>query len=275
MSAQNRIKRIGVPDIRARKGGEPLVCLTAYDFPMARLLDPHCDVLLVGDSLGMVVHGLDTTIGVTLDMMILHGKAVMRAAKQALVVIDLPFGTYEASPEQAFASASRALAETGAQAVKIESGVYAGETIRFLTDRGIPVMGHIGLKPQAALNEGGFKARGRSQAEWDRVIAEARAADDAGAFAIVIEGVDEELAREITEQVSVPTIGIGASPACDGQILVTQDLLGLFDWAPKFVKRYAALGETVSDAVGRWAADVRSREFPAAEQTYRIKPNDR
>lgn len=275
MSAQNRIKRIGVPDIRARKGGEPLVCLTAYDFPMARLLDPHCDVLLVGDSLGMVVHGLDTTIGVTLDMMILHGKAVMRAAKQALVVIDLPFGTYEASPEQAFASASRALAETGAQAVKIESGVYAGETIRFLTDRGIPVMGHIGLKPQAALNEGGFKARGRSKTEWDRVIAEAKAADEAGAFAIVIEGVDEELAREITAQVSVPTIGIGASPTCDGQILVTQDLLGLFDWAPKFVKRYASLGGTVSDAVGRWAADVRSREFPAAEQTYRIKPNDR
>lgn len=275
MSAQTRIKRTGVPDIRARKGGEPLVCLTAYDYPMARLLDPHCDVLLVGDSLGMVVHGLDTTIGVTLDMMILHGKAVMRAAKQALVVIDLPFGTYEASPEQAFASASRALAETGAQAVKIESGVYAGETIRFLTDRGIPVMGHIGLKPQAALNEGGFKARGRSKAEWDRVIAEAKATDEAGAFAIVIEGVDEELAREITGAVAVPTIGIGASPACDGQILVTQDMLGLFDWAPKFVKRYAAMGETVSEAVGRWAADVRSREFPGAEQTYRIKPNDR
>lgn len=275
MSAQTRVKRIGVPDIRARKGGEPLVCLTAYDFPMARLLDPHCDVLLVGDSLGMVVHGLDTTIGVTLDMMILHGKAVMRGAKQALVVIDLPFGTYEASPEQAFASASRALAETGAQAVKIESGVYAGETIRFLADRGIPVMGHIGLKPQAALNEGGFKARGRSQAEWDRVIAEAKATDEAGAFAIVIEGVDEELAREITQAVSVPTIGIGASPACDGQILVTQDMLGLFDWAPKFVKRYAALGEAVSDAVGRWAADVRSREFPQAEQTYRVKRSDR
>ena len=180
MSAQTRIKRIGVPDIRARKNGEPLVCLTAYDAPMARLLDPHCDVLLVGDSLGMVVHGLDTTIGVTLDMMILHGKAVMRGAARALVVIDLPFGTYEASPEQAFMSASRALSETGAQAVKIESGVYAGETIRFLAERGIPVMGHIGLKPQAALNEGGFKAKGRSQSERDRVIAEARAADEAG-----------------------------------------------------------------------------------------------
>ncbi|HAQ34681.1 MAG: 3-methyl-2-oxobutanoate hydroxymethyltransferase [Maricaulis sp.] len=275
MSAQTRIKRIGVPDIRARKNGEPLVCLTAYDAPMARLLDPHCDVLLVGDSLGMVVHGLDTTIGVTLDMMILHGKAVMRGAARALVVIDLPFGTYEASPEQAFMSASRALSETGAQAVKIESGVYAGETIRFLAERGIPVMGHIGLKPQAALNEGGFKAKGRSQSERDRVIAEARAADEAGAFAIVIEGVAEDLAREITQQVSVPTIGIGASPACDGQILVTQDMLGLFDWAPKFVKRYAALGEAVSDAVSRWAADVRTREFPQPEQTYTMKGPDR
>lgn len=275
MSAQTRIKRIGVPDIRARKNGEPLVCLTAYDAPMARLLDPHCDVLLVGDSLGMVVHGLDTTIGVTLDMMILHGKAVMRGAARALVVIDLPFGTYEASPEQAFMSASRALSETGAQAVKIESGVYAGETIRFLAERGIPVMGHIGLKPQAALNEGGFKAKGRSQSERDRVIAEARAADEAGAFAIVIEGVAEDLARDITQQVSVPTIGIGASPACDGQILVTQDMLGLFDWAPKFVKRYAALGEAVSDAVSRWAADVRTREFPQPEQTYTMKGPDR
>ncbi len=274
MSAQTRIKRIGVPDIRARKNGEPLVCLTAYDAPMARLLDPHCDVLLVGDSLGMVVHGLDTTIGVTLDMMILHGKAVMRGAARALVVIDLPFGTYEASPEQAFMSASRALSETGAQAVKIESGVYAGETIRFLAERGIPVMGHIGLKPQAALNEGGFKAKGRSQSERDRVIAEARAADEAGAFAIVIEGVAEDLAREITQQVSVPTIGIGASPACDGQILVTQDMLGLFDWTPKFVRRYAQLSEAVQDAVKAYAGDVKSRAFPAAAETYSFKPKN-
>ncbi|MEE2567164.1 3-methyl-2-oxobutanoate hydroxymethyltransferase [Hyphobacterium marinum] len=274
MSAQTRKKRIGVPDIRARKGGEPLVCLTAYDAPMAALLDPHCDVLLVGDSLGMAVHGMDTTIGVTLDMMILHGKAVMRAAKQALVVIDLPFGSYEASPEQAFASASRALAETGAQAVKIESGTYAGETVRFLTERGIPVMGHVGLRPQAALNDGGFRAKGRSQAERDRAIAEAKAADEAGAFAIVIEGVAEDLAREITTAVKAPTIGIGASAACDGQILVTPDMLGLFDWAPKFVKRYASLRDEVDAAVGQYADDVRARRFPEAAQTYEFKPSD-
>ncbi len=274
MSAQNKIKRIGVPDIRARKGGEPLVCLTAYDAPMARLLDPHCDVLLVGDSLGMVVHGLDSTIGVTLDMMILHGQAVMRAAKQALVVIDLPFGTYEKSPGQAFASASRALAETGAQAVKIESGVYAAATIRFLTERGVPVMGHVGLRPQAALNEGGFKAKGRDDMERTRVFNEAREADAAGAFAIVIEGVAEDLAREITAAVKVPTIGIGASASCDGQILVTQDMLGLFDWTPKFVRRYAQLSGLVDEAVAAYAADVKSRAFPADAETYSFKPKN-
>ncbi|MBI1236818.1 MAG: 3-methyl-2-oxobutanoate hydroxymethyltransferase [Alphaproteobacteria bacterium] len=274
MSAQNKIKRIGVPDVRARKGGEPLVCLTAYDAPMARLLDPHCDILLVGDSLGMVVHGLDSTIGVTLDMMILHGKAVMRAAKQALVVIDLPFGTYEESPEQAFASASRVLAETGAQAVKIESGTYAADTIRFLTERGVPVMGHVGLRPQAALNEGGFKAKGRDDMERTRVFNEAREADAAGAFAIVIEGVAEGLAREITEAVKAPTIGIGASAACDGQILVTPDMLGLFDWTPKFVRRYAQLSGVVEEAVAAYAADVRSRAFPADAETYSFKPKN-
>ena len=275
MSAQKPVKRVSVPDIRGRKGGEPLVCLTAYDAPMARLLDPHCDVLLVGDSLGMVVHGMDTTIGVTLDMMILHGKAVMRTAKQALVVIDLPFGSYEASPEKAFESASRVLGETGAQAIKIESGVYSSETIRFLVERGVPVMGHVGLRPQAALNEGGFKAKGRSQAERDTALAEARAADEAGAFAIVIEGVAEDLAREITGAVSVPTIGIGASAACDGQILVTQDMLGLFDWTPKFVKRYGDLSGVISEAVTQYRDDVRARRFPDAAQTYAMTRSDR
>ena len=272
MSSQKQIKRVNVPDVRARKNGEPLVCLTAYDAPMARLLDPHCDVLLVGDSLGMVVHGLDSTIGVTLDMMILHGKAVMRAAERALVVIDLPFGTYEKSPEQAFESASRVLAETGAQAVKIESGVYAAATIRFLAERGIPVMGHVGLRPQASLNEGGFKAKGRDEAERTRVCDEAREADEAGAFAIVIEGVAESLAREITASVKAPTIGIGASAACDGQILVTQDMLGLFDWTPKFVRRYAQLSEIVDEAVQAYAADVKARAFPAGAETYSFKP---
>ncbi|WP_421791343.1 3-methyl-2-oxobutanoate hydroxymethyltransferase [Hyphobacterium sp.] len=271
MSAQSQKNRLTVPQVRARKGGEPLVCLTAYDAAMARLLDAHCDILLVGDSLGMVVHGMDSTIGVTLDMMVLHGQAVMRAAKQALVVIDLPFGTYEKSPEQAFQSASWVLSATGAQAVKIESGVYAAETIRFLTDRGIPVMGHVGLRPQASLSEGGFKAKGRDDAERQRVLDEAKAADEAGAFAIVIEGVEEGLAREITQAVSAPAIGIGASAACDGQILVTQDMLGLFDWAPKFVRRYGQMSAMIEDAVGRYAEDVKSRAFPGANETYSFK----
>lgn len=271
MSAQTQKKRLTVPQVRARKGGEPLVCLTAYDAPMARLLDPHCDILLVGDSLGMVVHGMDSTIGVTLDMMVLHGQAVMRAANQALVVIDLPFGTYEKSPEQAFQSAAWVLSATGAQAIKIESGTYAAETIRFLTDRGVPVMGHVGLRPQASLNEGGFKAKGRDEAERQRVLEEARAADEAGAFAIVIEGVAEELAHEITRAVSAPTIGIGASAACDGQILVTQDMLGLFNWTPKFVRRYAQMSDLVEEAVIRYAEEVKSRAFPGEKETYSFK----
>ncbi|MFS2317944.1 3-methyl-2-oxobutanoate hydroxymethyltransferase [Maricaulis sp. D1M11] len=274
MSAQTQVRRITAPQIRARKGQDPLVCLTAYDAPMARLLDPHCDLLLVGDSVGMVVHGLDSTIGVTLDMMILHGRAVMRGAKRALVAVDLPFGTYENSPQQAFENASRVMCETGCQAIKIESGTYAAETIAFMAERSIPVIGHIGLRPQAALADGGFKAKGRTEAERQRVIDEAIATDKAGAFAIVIEGVAEDLAREITEAVSVPTIGIGASAACDGQILVTQDMLGVFDWTPKFVKRYDNQAERSSEAFARYADEVRSRQFPSDAQTYSLKPVD-
>ncbi|KPP80460.1 MAG: 3-methyl-2-oxobutanoate hydroxymethyltransferase PanB [Oceanicaulis sp. HLUCCA04] len=272
MSAQNPapVKRIGVPDIRARKGGEPLVCLTAYDAPTARLLDPHCDVLLVGDSLGMVVHGLANTIPVTLDMMILHGQAVMRGANRAMVVIDMPFGSYEASPGQAFDNAARILRETGAQAVKVESGVYIADTVRFLAERGVPVMAHVGLRPQAALAEGGFKAKGRSDAERTRVLDEARAADEAGAFAIVVEGVAEDLASQVTQAVKAPTIGIGASAECDGQILVTPDMLGLFDWTPRFVKRYADLKALTEDAVRAYAEDVRARRFPGPDEVYRI-----
>lgn len=272
MSAQNPApaKRIGVPDIRARKGGEPLVCLTAYDAPAARLLDPHCDVLLVGDSVGMVVHGLPNTIPVTLDMMILHGQAVMRGARRAMVVVDMPFGSYEVSPEQAFANAARILQETGAQAVKLESGVYIADTIHYLVDRGVPVMAHVGLRPQAALAEGGFKAKGRNDDERARVLNEARAADAAGAFAIVVEGVAEDLAAELTQAVAAPTIGIGASASCDGQILVTPDMLGLFDWTPRFVKRYADLKGLTEDAVKAYAEDVRARRFPGPDQVYRI-----
>lgn len=274
MSAQSKTRRITASDIRARKGQEPVVCLTAYDAPTARLLDPHCDLLLVGDSLGMVVHGLDSTIGVTMEMMILHGQAVMRGAQRAMVTVDMPFGSYEASPQQAFENAARIMSETGCQAIKIESGTYAADTIDFMAQRSIPVMGHIGLRPQAALADGGFKAKGRTQAERQRVIDEARATADAGAFAIVIEGVSEDLAREITETIDVPTIGIGASATCDGQVLVTPDMLGVFDWTPKFVKRYDNMAERIDAAAARYAEEVKARTFPGAEQTYTLKRTD-
>ncbi len=272
MSAQTQsVKRLTPPDIRARKGGEPLVCLTAYDAPMAKLLDPHCDFLLVGDSVGMVVHGLPNTIGVSLDMMILHGQAVMRGSDRALVCVDMPFSSYERSKEQAFDNAARVLQETGCQAVKVESGVYVADTIRYLAERAIPVVGHVGLRPQAALAEGGFKAKGRDEASRNRVIEEAIATDEAGAFAIVIEGVAEDLAQEITERVKAPTIGIGASASCDGQILVTQDMMGLFDWTPRFVKRYADLKASMEDGVKAYASEVRDRSFPGPDQVYKAR----
>ncbi len=265
-------RRLSAPDITARKGGEPLVCLTAYTAPMADILDAHCEVLLVGDSVGMVVHGLPNTVGVTLEMMILHGQAVMRGSRRAMVVIDLPFGSYEASPEVAYANAARVMKETGAHAVKVESGPTVPDTIRYLVQRGVPVMGHVGLRPQAVLTDGGFKAKGRTEAERERVLAEALATEAAGAFCIVVEGVAEGLARDITTALKVPTIGIGASAGCDGQILVTDDMLGLFDWTPKFVRRYGELRRHIDEAVGAYAGDVRSRAFPAAAETYFAKP---
>jgi 3-methyl-2-oxobutanoate hydroxymethyltransferase len=264
-------RRPSAPEIAARKGKAPLVCLTAYTAPMAALLDPHCDILLVGDSVGMVLHGLPNTVGVTLDMMILHGQAVMRGSKRAMVVVDMPFGSYEAGPEQAFHNAVRLMQQTGAQAIKVESGPTVAETVAYLVRRGIPVMGHIGLRPQAVLTEGAFRAKGKTQDERLRVLAEAEAAADAGAFAVVVEGVAEPLAREITETLSVPTIGIGASSACDGQILVSDDMLGLFDWTPRFVRRYADLRGDISRAAAEYAADVRARRFPAAAETYFAK----
>src|SRR5688572_25622830 len=264
------VRRITAPDIRARKGGDPIVCLTAYTAPVAKILDPHCDLLLVGDSVGMVLHGLPNTVGVTLEMIIMHGQAVMRASEHALVVVDMPFGSYEASAEQAFANAVRLLKETGAQAVKVEAGTYVGDTIAYMVERGVPVMGHVGLRPQAVNVDGRFRAKGRTKEERVQVLAEARAADAAGAFAIVVEGVDETLAPEITAAVKAPTIGIGASAKCDGQILVTDDLLGLFDWTPKFVRRYANLKAEIDKAAGAFAADVRSRRFPAAAETYAL-----
>ncbi|MBC8339680.1 MAG: 3-methyl-2-oxobutanoate hydroxymethyltransferase [Rhodospirillales bacterium] len=268
--AENR--RTTVSDIQARKGGKPIACLTAYSKPMAQWLDPHMDLLLVGDSLAMVIYGMETTRGVTLDAMINHGAAVIRGSEHACVVVDLPHGTYEDSPEQAYTSARRVLDETGAQAVKLEGGVEMAETIRHLTGQGIPVLGHIGLLPQKAESRGGFKIQGRDDEGWKQVMADGVAVAEAGAFAIVIEGTVEALAREITETVAVPTIGIGASPECDGQILVTDDALGLFsDFTPSFVKRYAELGEDVARAAKAYADDVQARRFPGMEHCFGMK----
>ena len=260
--------RISVRDIRHRKGGAPLVCLTAYTAPMAKLLDPHCDVLLVGDSVGMVVHGLPSTVGVTLDMMILHAQAVMRGSRRALVVVDMPFGSCEGAPETAFANAVRILQDTGAQAVKVECAPAVIPNVRYLVERGVPVMGHVGLRPQAVLVEGGFRARGREEAERLQILDEMKGAVDAGVFALVVEGVAESLAAEITAQSPVPTIGIGASATCDGQILVTEDMLGLFERSPRFVRRYADLRALVSSAVERYSEDVAHRRFPGSGETY-------
>ncbi len=268
MSIQAEARRVTAPEIRARKGGEPIVSLTSYHAHTAQLLDRHVDVILVGDSLGMVMHGLETTVPVTVDMMIVHGRAVVRGTKQALIVVDLPFGSYEASPVEAFHTAARILKETGAGAVKLEGGRRMAETVRFLVDRGIPVMGHVGLTPQAINTLGSFKARGRDDAEAEEILADAHAVSEAGAFSIVLEAIAEPLARRITEEVASPTIGIGGSSACDGQILVLEDMLGLSPRVPKFVKRYAELGPAIEAAVSTYAQEVRARTFPAAEHVY-------
>ena len=265
---QDLVKRMTVPGVTARKGGEPLVCLTCYDAPSAEIMDPHCDVLLVGDSVGMAVHGLPSTVGVTLEMMILHGQAVMRGSRQALVVIDMPFGSYEAGLETAYANAVRVLKETGAQAVKVESGPTAPATIAYLVQRGVPVMGHVGLLPQSINLDGAFKAKGRDESERARILESARQTADAGAFAVVVEGVAEGLAQEITLAIDKPTIGIGASATCDGQILVSPDMLGMFDWTPKFVRKYANLRPEIDAAVASYASDVKARRFPAEVETY-------
>ena len=269
------LRRVTIPAIRQRKvngvTAEPLVMLTAYTARQAQLLDEHCDLILCGDSLGQVIYGLPSSLQVTLDMMIAHGAAVVRGSYHAAVVIDLPFGTYEASPEQAFANAARVLADTGASSVKLEGGAAMAETVSFLTQRGIPVMGHVGLTPQAVNVLGGYNARGRSDVEAKKIVADAQALCDAGAYAIVIEGVVEPIAIEVTKAVACPTIGIGASAQCDGQVLVTEDMMGMFERVPRFVKRYGELAETISAAVAQYAAEVRDRSFPATEQTYQPK----
>lgn len=269
MSASTAPARRPMPaDIRARKGGAPIVCLTAYTTPMARLVDASCDIALVGDSVGMVLHGLPSTLGVTMEMMILHGQAVARGLTRALMVIDMPFGSYEESPAQALRSAARLMAETGAQAVKLEGGQHMAETVAFLVARGIPVMGHAGLTPQAVNALGGYKLQGRG-VDADRVLADAAALAAAGAFAVVLEKVPSALAARMTAAVEVPTIGIGAGPGCDGQVLVVDDMLGLFgDFRPKFVKRYADLGGAAGEAIAAYAAEVRAGRFPAPEHGF-------
>lgn len=266
------MKRLTVPAIRARKVAgttvEPLVMLTAYTVRMAQLLDPHCDLLLVGDSLGQVIYGLPTTLPVTLDMMCAHGAAVVRGSWHSVVIVDMPFGSYEGSPEQAFASAARVMAETGCAGVKIEGGQAMAPTIAFLSQRGIPVMAHVGLTPQAVNQLGGYGARGRSQEEHARILDDAKAIAKAGAFAVVVEGVLEPIAKAATHELDIPVIGIGASAHCDGQVLVTEDMMGLFERTPRFVKRYGAMADAVTQAVTAYAADVRARAFPTPDQTY-------
>lgn len=268
MSATGFQKRLMPSDIAAMKGGAPVVCLTAYTTPMARLMDDHVDLVLVGDSVGMVVHGLPSTVGVTLEMMILHGQAVERGLTRALMVIDMPFGSYEESPAQAFRNAARLMAETGAGAVKLEGGQHMAETIRFLVQRGIPVMAHIGLTPQSVNTLGGYKVQGRGE-DRARLIADAQAVADAGAFSVVLEKVPASLADEITAAIAIPTVGIGASAGCDGQVLVVDDMLGLFTaFKPKFVKRFGNLGEAGEAAIAAYAAEVRARSFPAPEHVF-------
>jgi len=272
MSATGHPKRTTPAQIEALKGVRPIVALTAYATPIARLLDPHCDLLLVGDSLGMVLYGMPTTVGVTLEMMIAHGQAVMRGVARACVIVDLPFGSYQASKEQAFTSAARIMKETGCDGVKLEGGAEMAETVAFLTARGIPVFGHVGLMPQLVNTNGGYRALGRSEKESDKIRRDAIAIAEAGAFALVIEGTIEPLAREITASLSIPTVGIGASPACDGQILVSDDMLGLFsDFKPRFVKHFANLAPLISEAAEAYASEVRSRSFPGPEHTFQPK----
>jgi len=276
LSAAGRKKgHITVPHIRERKGADPIVSLTAYSAPMASLLDPHIDLFIVGDSVGMVFYGMDSTLGVTLEMMIGHGAAVVRGSEKACVVVDMPFGSYQESESQAFRNAAKVMQETGCDAVKLEGGMEMADTIAFLTARGIPVMGHVGLMPQSVNTLGGYRARGRGKAEATKIISDARTIEDAGVFSIVVEGVVEPLARKVTNAVAVPTIGIGASAECDGQVLVTEDMVGLFnDFTPSFVKRYGELGSLVAKAAEAYGKDVRARRFPAAEHCFKVKNNN-
>jgi 3-methyl-2-oxobutanoate hydroxymethyltransferase len=262
-------QRLSIPDIKGRKNREPVVCLTAYTAPMARILDRHADLLLVGDSLGNVLYGLENTLAVDLEMMIRHGQAVMRSAQKACVIVDMPFGTYEESQEQAYRNAMRVMKETGCDGVKLEGGEHMAPTIQYLTSRNIPVMAHIGLLPQSVLKDGGYKVKGKTLDEETRLIADAKTIEKAGAFAVVIEGTVEDVSAKITKAISIPTIGIGASAACDGQVLVAEDMLGMLEGhTPKFVKKYAQLAEQIENAAATYASEVRARVFPGETQVY-------
>ncbi len=274
MSQHSQAKRVTAPDIAARKGGQPIVSLTAYHAHTAKIIDPYVDFLLVGDSLGMVMHGYETTLPVPLDLMIMHGAAVVRGSSRALVVVDMPFGSYEESPAVAFRNAVRVIKETGCGAVKMEGGRRLADTSAYLTSRGIPVMAHIGLTPQSVNVMGGFKTQGRRRSEWQAIEDDAAAVAEAGAFSVVLEGMAELLATRITKQIPIPTIGIGASATCDGQILVLEDMLGLNPAVPKFVKKFAAIGDAIEDAVKSYADEVRSRAFPGAQHVYAMRADD-
>jgi len=271
MSLNSKNNRLTAPDIRARKGGDVIVSLTAYHAHTAAMVDKYVDLMLVGDSLGMVMHGFDSTVPVPLDLMIMHGQAVVRGSSSALVVVDMPFGSYEESPSQAFKNAARIMKETGCGAIKLEGGSRMGETITFLAERGIPVMAHIGLTPQSINTLGGFKTQGREENEWAAIEEDAKVIEQAGAFSVVIEGVAEPLAAKITKSISIPTIGIGASPDCDGQILVLEDMLGLSPWVPKFVRKFGDVGAQIEGAIKDYADAVRDRSFPGPENTYTMK----
>ncbi len=271
MSQHSPLKRRTAPDIQNRKGGEPIVALTSYHAHTAAIADKYVDFLLVGDSLGMVMHGFESTLPVPLDLMIMHGRAVMRGARQSLIVVDMPFGSYEESPQQAFRNAAKVVKETECGAIKLEGGKRMGETIRFLSERGIPVMAHVGLTPQSINVLGGFKAQGRERAQWAAIEEDARIVTEAGAFAVVLEAVAEPLAQKITSQVDIPTIGIGASAACDGQILVMEDMLGLSPRVAKFVKEFGKVGIAIEGAIKMYADDVRGRKFPEPQHTYAVK----
>lgn len=262
------MRRLAAPQISKRKNAEPVVMLTAYTARYAQILDEHCDMLLVGDSLGQVIYGLPSTLPVTLDMMIAHGAAVVRGSMHSCVIIDMPFATFEVSPEEAYRNAARVLAETGAQGVKLEGGAAMAPTIKFLVERGIPVVGHIGLMPQQINRLGSYRARGQGNEEWAQVLEDAKAVDEAGAFAMVVEGVVEPLAEEVSRSVKTVTIGIGASAACDGQVLVTEDMLGLFERTPRFVKRFDTLSDRISAAVATYAEEVKARRFPSEDYIY-------